>query len=117
MEKNMQQERRRTLRTRVARPAKFVVGGRYDISFIDCTVFDITNLGACLQLDGTLPSQSNELALSFDAARTLRPCRVVWQTRARLGVEFLTTQGKVHPISQTSLRIRFIDPSQSLLPE
>jgi hypothetical protein len=88
----MQQERRRTIRTRVARPAKFVVGGRHDMSLIDCTVLDITSLGACLQLERTLPSRSNEFALSFDAAHTLRPCRLVWQTQARLGVEFLTIQ-------------------------
>jgi len=52
-----------------------------------CIVRDLTNHGACLQLPSTadLP---DEFDLTFDAGRTLRKCRVAWQTLTNVGVSF-----------------------------
>lgn len=77
------QERRRARRTRVYKCAKISVNG----SLRDCVVRDISSRGARLALVSTayIPDQ---LALTFDEARTLRVCRVAWRSTNEIGVEF-----------------------------
>ena len=57
----------------------------------DCTVRNITSLGARLEFQSTASIPST-FELTFDAGRTLRVCHVVWRTIAELGVEFLDPQ-------------------------
>ena len=77
-------ERRRVSRTKVFKGAKLIPAGRPAIS---CIVRDLSNLGACLHLSSTadLPT---EFDLSFDTGRTLRKCRVAWQSLTNVGVSF-----------------------------
>ena len=76
-------ERRRARRTPVYKCAKISVNG----SLRDCVVRDISSLGARLALVSTayIPDQ---ISLTFDAARTLRTCRVAWRSATEIGVEF-----------------------------
>jgi hypothetical protein len=79
------QDRRRVPRTRVVTSAKIILVGAP--SLYDCKTRDLTNLGACLALPSTLGIPSR-FELTFDFARSARPCRVVWQTKYLLGVSF-----------------------------
>jgi hypothetical protein len=56
-------------------------------SVIDCTVRNLSPLGACLQVASTLgiPERFDVL---FDADHSVRACRVVWHKERQLGVEF-----------------------------
>jgi hypothetical protein len=78
-------ERRRVQRTRVLKAAKIILNS--STSLLDCSVRNLTNLGACLQISSPLgiPQQFD---LTFDSARSRRPCRMIWQTSKQLGVEF-----------------------------
>ena len=77
------QERRRIHRTRVLKAAKLF--GRACIA--NCIVQDISAHGARLVLVSTscIPGTFD---LSFDSARTLRSCRVVWCSPMEIGVQF-----------------------------
>jgi hypothetical protein len=78
-------ERRRVARTRVSTFAKVLVAkspGAYD-----CTVRDISSLGARLEFSNAT-MVPNIFELTFDHAKTLRVCHVAWRTRTELGVEF-----------------------------
>jgi len=50
-------------------------------------VRDISALGACLALS-RITGNPDFFDLTFDAARTLRKCRVVWRSESEIGVEF-----------------------------
>jgi hypothetical protein len=76
-------ERRRVRRTNVFKSAKIISMQ----SSRDCIVRDISTLGARLALISTAYVPDN-FDLTFDAARTLRGCRVVWRTETQVGVEF-----------------------------
>jgi hypothetical protein len=77
------QERRRILRTRVFKAAKLFGHA----CTTDCVVWDISALGARLVLVSTA-AVPGTFDLSFDSARTLRPCRVVWRSPMEIGVQF-----------------------------
>jgi hypothetical protein len=77
-------ERRRFPRTKVFKGAKLVLRGR---STVSCVVRNLSNHGACLQLPSTADLCA-EFDLSFDAGRTLRKCRIAWQTLTNVGVSF-----------------------------
>ena len=77
-------ERRRFQRTIVFKAATLILAGR---STVRCIVRNLSNHGACLQLHSTadLPG---EFDLTFDTGRTLRKCRIAWQTLTNVGVSF-----------------------------
>jgi hypothetical protein len=83
----MMQERRRLQRTTVYKPAKIVSGG-CEYWAVDCIVLDLTGGGAGISIEKR-GSIANDVGLTFDGLRTVRKCRVAWQSRNRLGVEFL----------------------------
>jgi hypothetical protein len=76
-------ERRRARRIQVFKSAKIVFNG----AMRDCVVRDISFIGARLAFISTayIP---DSFSLTFDAAHTLRPCRVTWRTATQIGVEF-----------------------------
>jgi hypothetical protein len=78
-------ERRRVPRTRISALAKVLVVK--SPRAYDCTVRDISSLGACLEFSEAA-KVPNIFELSFDHARTLRVCHVAWRTGSELGVEF-----------------------------
>jgi ribosomal protein S1 len=79
------QERRRVQRMKVLKTAKIILN--HHSSIYDCTVRNLTNLGACLELESTkgIPVVFD---LTFDSARTCRPCRTIWRTNHKVGVSF-----------------------------
>jgi hypothetical protein len=77
------QECRRYPRTRIFKAAK--VFGQAQLA--DCVVRDITACGARLVMVSTR-SVSDKFDLSFDGARTLRACRVIWRTATDIGLQF-----------------------------
>jgi len=78
-------ERRRITRTRIFAPA-LVIPSRLSLA-CECTVRDITSFGARLEFRNTavLPYVFD---LTFDSARTLRACHIVWRTPNEIGVRF-----------------------------
>src|SRR5436190_16161119 len=84
MERRMQ-ERRQVQRTRVLKGAKILLN--HHASVIDCTVRNLTNLGACLQVATPLGIPES-FDLSFDA-QSCRRCRVVWRNENKLGISFV----------------------------
>jgi hypothetical protein len=79
------QHKRRVQRTRVLKGATIISNN--PSSLFDCTVLNLTNVGACVYLPSSI-GISNSLALSFDRARSSRRCRVIWRTENKLGVSF-----------------------------
>ena len=78
-------ERRKSVRSRVLKNAKFIV----DASLvIDCFVRNLTVAGAQVELPRTaeLPDR---LTMTFDSGRTLRSCRIVWRDQNKAGLEFV----------------------------
>ena len=78
-------ERRKTQRTNVTARARLIFE---DCSSVDCTVYDLTVGGAGI-LGVPTSGISDRFDLTFDGARSLRPCRLIWRERDRMGVEFL----------------------------
>jgi hypothetical protein len=83
--KCVMEERRRVQRTRVLKGAKIILKGRS--SALDCTVCNLTNVGACLHLGSPL-GIPNAFDLTFDSARSNRSCQVIWRNKDMLGVAF-----------------------------
>lgn len=79
-------ERRKLTRTRVHATARMIFD---DQSAVECTVRDLTALGAGIDTTGALAHCTRNFDLTFDGGRSLRPCRLVWQTSNRMGVEFI----------------------------
>ena len=80
------QDKRNLHRTRVFKSAKIILDNRS--SLFDCTVFDLTNVGACICLPPSSVDIPNSFALSFDLARSSRRCQVIWRTENKIGVAF-----------------------------
>jgi hypothetical protein len=51
-------------------------------------VCNLTVAGAGI-LGAPISDISDRFDLTFDGARSLRPCRLIWRKRDRMGVEFL----------------------------
>ena len=79
------QERRKAARSRVLKGAKIIFGNS---SVIDCTVRNVTNSGARVQIANTV-DLPGDMGLTFDGGRSFRPCRVVWRSVTETGVEFI----------------------------
>ena len=79
MDNNRQSNRQRVLK------AGKISFGRAGI--IDCTVRDLSELGACLKVASPLgiPDTFN---LLFGADPQPRHCRIVWRKEKQIGVEF-----------------------------
>ena len=78
------QERRKRGRSHVLKSAKLILGTS---SFIDCFVYNLNGVGARVAVANTADLPDN-LDITFDGGRSLRPCRLVWRTLREVGVEF-----------------------------
>src|SRR6185369_9008471 len=78
-------ERRREVRSRTLYSGKIVFNDRRSV--IDCIVRNLSEAGACLQVDSTqgIP-ESFELVV--DGEESSRRCRLAWLSDARAGIEF-----------------------------
>jgi hypothetical protein len=79
------EERRTIQRTRTLKSAR--IAFNHSSSVIDCTVRNLTNVGACLHVTSSL-GVPETFDLMFDSIRAHRPCRVVWRTETKIGVAF-----------------------------
>ena len=79
------QERRKVTRSRVFKGAKIVLRNS---SWIDCTVRNVTNAGARVQIANTVDLPDG-LGLTFDGGHSIRPCKVIWRSVTETGVEFI----------------------------
>jgi hypothetical protein len=77
-------DQRDATRQRVLKPAKIAFGRA---CIIDCTLRNISDSGACLQVASPLgiPDSFN---LLLDAGKTTRACRILWRKERQIGVEF-----------------------------
>lgn len=80
------QERRKSFRSRVLKSAKIVVGSS---SVIDCVVHNLTNVGARVEVSNSASLPEN-IHLTFDRGRSLRPCRIIWRKVDATGLEFVS---------------------------
>jgi hypothetical protein len=78
-------ERRSIGRTKIAKGALLFFGESAGAN--SCTVHDVTNSGAGIQLQG-LKILPLEFAISFDNFRSIRMCRLVWRQSDFFGVAF-----------------------------
>jgi hypothetical protein len=78
-------ERRSVTRTRISAPA-IVIPNRGALVW-DCFVRDITSLGARLEFPNA-PVLPAVFDLTFDCAKTLRACQIVWRIFNEVGVSF-----------------------------
>ncbi len=78
-------ERRRNARSRTLKSGRILLNHHH--STIDCTVRNLSPLGACLHVASAvgIPERFDVI---FDADQSIRPCRVVWHREKQLGVEF-----------------------------
>ena len=79
-------ERRNLTRTQVRAAARIIFD---DQSAVECTVRDVTMLGAGIETAHELAHCFRNFVLTFDGARSLRHCRPVWQKMNRMGVKFV----------------------------
>jgi hypothetical protein len=78
-------ERRAVGRTTINRDVLMFFTGQDRVH--PCCVRDVTNLGACLRLNG-LNIVPCEFGISFDGFRTTRRCRLVWRDGDFVGAAF-----------------------------
>jgi hypothetical protein len=78
-------ERRRQPRARTLKSARILFNQHH--SAIDCTVRNLSNDGACLNVASAI-GIPERFDVIFDADHSIRPCRMVWHKEKQLGVEF-----------------------------
>jgi hypothetical protein len=78
-------EKRRESRARTLRAARIVFNQRRSV--IDCTVRNLSTVGACLNVASTLGIPENFEVL-FDVDTVPRPCHMVWHKEKQIGIEF-----------------------------
>jgi hypothetical protein len=81
-------ERRRVTRTRILAPAAIIQDG--SLGGWGCFVRDITALGARLEIPNAPIFLPTAFDLTFDCAKTLRPCQIVWRASNEVGVAFFS---------------------------
>ena len=78
-------EKRAALRRRTLKGGQILFNRRN--SSIDCMVRDLSETGACLQVEGQADIPSTfELLITDD--KSTRTCRVAWRSAKRIGVVF-----------------------------
>jgi len=78
-------ERRKSVRSRVLKAAKLILGTSTPI---DCVVHNVTSGGARIQIANTVELPA-DFGLTFDAGFSIRPCRIAWRSVTETGVKFV----------------------------
>jgi hypothetical protein len=78
-------ERRAVGRTTINRDVLMFFTGQDRVH--PCCVRDVTNLSACIRLNG-LNIVPSEFGISFDSFRTMRRCRLIWRDGDFVGAAF-----------------------------
>jgi len=94
-------ERRRLARTRAMTAAKIIASPHSPL--YACLVRDVSTFGAGLEILGaaTLPGI---FELTFDSARTVRVCRLIWRDSECMGVQFSVPKLVVDLLNSHHLR-------------
>jgi hypothetical protein len=79
------EERRKDIRRRTLKAAKIMIDGK---SVIDCTVRNLTDTGASLEV-GTPVGIPDTFELSIPLDNLKRKCRVTWRQERKIGVQFV----------------------------
>jgi PilZ domain len=79
------EERRKDIRRRTLKAAKIMIDGK---SVIDCTVRNLTDTGASLEV-GTPVGIPDTFELSIPVDNLKRKCRVTWRQERKIGVQFV----------------------------
>jgi hypothetical protein len=79
------EERRRHQRTRSLKGASIAFNNQ--ASAIDCVVKNLTNDGACLEIESSV-GVPERFDLVFNQDHVQKPSRVIWRMMRRLGVVF-----------------------------
>jgi diguanylate cyclase (GGDEF)-like protein len=87
-------ERRESHRARMWRGGKILLNNRRSV--LDCTIRNLSPGGACLQVE-SLVGVPATFDLLIDGENAPRPCRLVWQSDHRAGVEFALAQSQTSP--------------------
>jgi hypothetical protein len=86
------EERRRIPRRQVKIPARIDLGG----TIRECTVVDISELGAKLAVEAPADLPDHFMLLLTPSGHPARRCRVAWRSDEHLGVEFESDGISVH---------------------
>jgi hypothetical protein len=78
-------ERRQHKRARTLKSAHILFNQHRSV--IDCTVRNVSAVGACLNVESAL-GIPERFDVMFDADKTVRPCRLIWHREKQVGVEF-----------------------------
>ena len=78
-------ERRKSVRSRVLKAAKLILGASTPI---DCVVHNLTSAGARIQIANSV-DLPDDFGLTFDAGISIRPCRIAWRSVTETGVRFV----------------------------
>jgi hypothetical protein len=78
-------ERRQQPRARTLKAARILLNQHHSV--IDCTVRNLSPVGACLNVASSL-GIPERFDVIFEADHSIRPCRLVWHKEKQLGVEF-----------------------------
>ena len=78
-------ERRRKARSRTLKTARILFNHHHSV--IDCTVRNLSPLGACLNVASAI-GIPEKFDVIFDADQSIRSCRMVWHKEKQIGVEF-----------------------------
>jgi hypothetical protein len=78
-------ERRRQTRARTLKSARILFNQHHSV--IDCTVRNLSPVGACLNVASAL-GIPERFDVIFESDHSIRPCRLVWHKEKQLGVEF-----------------------------
>jgi hypothetical protein len=80
----MVERRRADRRHRALKSGKIIVSDK--APKIECTVRNLNEAGACLEISSTTVGLPGNFDLLLDGVR--RTCRVTWKTETRMGVVF-----------------------------
>ena len=87
-------ERRRQQRGRTLKSARILLYRH--TSVIDCSVRNLSEGGACLNVETTL-GIPDRFDVMFDADKSIRSCRLVWHNQKQVGVQFTSEDGEAIP--------------------
>jgi PAS domain-containing protein len=79
------EERRQESRHRTLKAGQIVFNNKRSV--FDCLVRNLSDTGACLQVNGSIDIP---IEFELDVDGETRPCRLVWMTDTRAGIEFRT---------------------------
>jgi hypothetical protein len=78
-------ERRRSPRLRTLKAARILLNQHR--SALDCTVRNLTQIGACLTVPSTV-GIPDRFDVIFESDHSMRACRMIWHKEKQIGVEF-----------------------------